>query len=213
MSRLLYIESSPRKNDSSSIAISKEFIETLSKEDSDIEIDVLDLWDEDLPSFNGSVIDAKYAYLHGQNPSGPGIDAWHKIEKIVERFKTADHYLFSIPMWNFGIPYVLKHYIDILVQPGLTFQFSPESGYTGIVKANSATVIYARGGVYSTPEMQGLDFQKKYMDLLLGFIGITDVNTIICEPTLGEPDSVEEAKQKAVKQAREIVTTFYNKVK
>jgi putative NADPH-quinone reductase len=32
-------------------------------------------------------------------------------------------------MWNFGIPYKLKHYIDVLTQPGQTFNFDPTTGY------------------------------------------------------------------------------------
>jgi FMN-dependent NADH-azoreductase len=108
-------------------------------------------------------------------------------------------------MWNFSIPYILKHYIDIIIQPGLTFQFSIESGYKGIVKAKSATVIYTSGGDYSTPEMQGLDFQKNYMNLALGFIGLTNVNSIVCEPTLGAPDSVAQAKEAALETTRQTV--------
>ena len=52
---------------------------------------------------------------------------------MIERFKGADKYLFSLPMWNFGIPYKLKHYIDVLVQPTYTFSFSPKEGYKGLV--------------------------------------------------------------------------------
>ena len=60
--------------------------------------------------------------------------------KIAEHFKSADKYVFSLPMWNFGIPYKLKHFIDVLVQPGLTFSFSPETGYKGLVTGKPAVV-------------------------------------------------------------------------
>jgi FMN-dependent NADH-azoreductase len=30
---------------------------------------------------------------------------------------TADAYLFSVPMWNAGVPYVLKQWIDIITEP------------------------------------------------------------------------------------------------
>lgn len=60
-------------------------------------------------------------------------------------------------MWNFGIPYRLKQYIDILVQPGYTFSYSPEQGYTGLVN-KPAAVVYARGGDYSSKEAAGEGF-------------------------------------------------------
>ena len=69
---------------------------------------------------------------------------------MIERFKSADWYLFSLPMWNFGVPYVLKHLIDVIVQPGLTFSFSPTEGYKGLVTGKKAVAVYARGGAYGS---------------------------------------------------------------
>ena len=57
-------------------------------------------------------------------------------------------------MWNFGIPYILKHYIDLIVQPGLTFSFSPSEGYKGLVTGKPVTVVYARGGAYGPERVQ-----------------------------------------------------------
>ena len=51
--------------------------------------------------------------------------AWAGVRAIVDRFKSADKLLISVPMWNFGIPYALKHYIDVITQPGLTFAWTP----------------------------------------------------------------------------------------
>jgi len=40
----------------------------------------------------------------------------------------ADEYLFTVPMWNHGVPYVLKQFIDVVSQPGMAFTFDPEAG-------------------------------------------------------------------------------------
>ena len=61
-------------------------------------------------------------------------------------FKSADKYLVSLPMWNFSIPYKLKQYIDLLVHRGLTFSFTPEGGYKGLVTGKPLVAVYARGG-------------------------------------------------------------------
>lgn len=55
--------------------------------------------------------------------------AWDENVVITNRFTSADDYLFTVPMWNGGIPYRLKLYIDIITQPGLLFGFDPTAGY------------------------------------------------------------------------------------
>jgi FMN-dependent NADH-azoreductase len=55
-----------------------------------------------------------------------------------------------LPMWNFGVPYVFKPYIDVLIQPGL-ISFDPQSGYKGLVTGKKAAAMYARGGAYGPP--------------------------------------------------------------
>jgi len=68
--------------------------------------------------------------------------AWDRIVEVTERFKAADYYVLGVPMWNGGIPYRLKLYIDIITQPGLLFGFDPAKGYFGLLKDKKATVIY-----------------------------------------------------------------------
>jgi len=121
MSKLLYLESSPRKDRSASIEVAQSFISTFKDADVNNEVNILDLWNFPLPEFDGVHINAKYKVLHGENPTDEESKAWDEISKIVELFKNTDSYLFSIPMWNFSIPYKLKHFIDVITQPGLTF--------------------------------------------------------------------------------------------
>jgi FMN-dependent NADH-azoreductase len=164
-------------------------------------VDTLDLWREELPPFDGETINAKYAVLHGQPHSPAQAAAWAKVTAIADRFTSADRYLFSLPMWNFGIPYKLKHYIDVITQPGLTFSFSPAAGYKGLVTGKPAVVVYARGGEYLVGGT-AYDFQKPYFELILGFIGFTDIRSIVVEPTLADPATVEKTKAAAIDQAR-----------
>lgn len=185
MARLLYIEASPRKDRSSSIKAAQSFTEEYAKTHAGDTVDTIDLWATELPSFDGETINAKYSILHGQEHSEAEKKAWQAVERVIENFKSADKYLISLPMWNFGIPYKLKHFIDILVQPGYTFSFTPEEGYRGLVTGKPVTLVYARGGAYKTgTETEGMDYQKKYMELVLGFIGFTDIRSIVIEPTL-----------------------------
>lgn len=123
---------------------------------------------------------------------------------------SADKYLFSLPMWNFGVPYKLKHYVDVLVQPGYTFSYSPTEGYKGLVTGKPAVLICARGGAYS-PGTGGeyLDMQKSYMETALEFIGISNIKSVIVEPTLkSTPEQLEKIKELAKEKARSIARNF-----
>ena len=209
MSKLIYIESSPRKDRSSSIKITKAFLDAHQKAHPHDEVDKLDLWTAKLPPFDGDTINAKYRILHGQEHTPEEATAWNEVVGIFDRFRRADKYLFSIPMWNFGIPYKLKHYIDVITQPGLSFSFSPQEGYKGLVTGKPAVVVYARGGEYNSNDtVAALDFQKPYVEMWLGFIGFSDIRPIVIEPTLSAPEAFQKTEASAIKQAAELAKSF-----
>jgi FMN-dependent NADH-azoreductase len=155
MATLLYIESSPRKTRSKSIAVANAFLGAYKRTHPDDQIVTIDLWGKKLPEFDGFTIDAKYQVLHGQGFSSEQHQAWKAVVDLCDEFKAADKYVLSLPMWNFGIPYKLKHYIDVIAQPGQTFSYDPATGYRGLVTGKPMTVIYARGGAYSSEEKKG----------------------------------------------------------
>ena len=207
MAKLLYIEASPRKSRSNSIEVAQTFLSTLQSTHSSVDVDRLDLWETELPRFDGDTLEAKYAIIHGQSHTPEQAKAWKRVEAVIERFKSADWYLFSLPMWNFGIPYVLKHFIDVIVQPGLTFSFSPSEGYKGLVTGKKAAAVFARGGAYGPGTgAEGYDLQSKTLAVILGFIGVTDIANIFVEPTLAAPAELEatvtKAKELAVATAK-----------
>ena len=107
------------------------------------------------------------------------------------------------------MPYVLKHYIDVLIQPGLTFSFDPQSGYKGLVTGKKAVAIYARGGAYGPGTgMEDYDLQSKTLTGILGFIGLTDLVNIFVEPMLGPPEVSEAGSAKAEELAVSTATSF-----
>lgn len=206
MAKLLYIQASPRGDRSTSIAVARHFIATYQAKNSGDQIETLDLWEADLPEFDGDTIKAKYAVLNGQEHTPEQGAAWDAVVKIADQFKAADKILLSLPMWNFSIPYRLKHYIDILAQPGLTFSFTPEEGYRGLVTGRPLAVVQARGGAYGPGSgAEGYDQQSAYVKQIFGFIGFTDIREILVEPTLSptKDETVAAAKLVAANLAAE----------
>ncbi len=203
MATLLYIEASPRKQRSSSIAIAREFLDGYKKSHPKDKVISIDLWKKNLPPFDGNVIDSKYAIMQGKQFTDEQKMAWEDVEKVIAEFKSADKYVISLPMWNFSIPYVLKHYFDVITQPGYTFSFSPKEGYKGLVTGKKMLLICSRGGAYgSGTGAEAFDHQIHYMETILKFIGFQNIQLIVIEPTLQSNEAKESTLQRAREQAQ-----------
>jgi FMN-dependent NADH-azoreductase len=105
MATLLYVEASPRKDRSASIEVSRAFLEAYRAANPHDEIETLDIWASDLPSFNGEALAAKYAGLNGTPLTTEQKIVWDDIRRLAAPFLAADKLLFAVPLWNFGIPY------------------------------------------------------------------------------------------------------------
>ncbi|MGE4292869.1 MAG: FMN-dependent NADH-azoreductase [Desulfovibrio sp.] len=206
MSTILYIKASPRTGRSHSLALADAFLEAYSQKHPDDRIVTLDLFKMALPDLDAVTVQGKYNVMHGRDYTPEERTAWSEVEKVIELFKSADKYVFAVPMWNFSLPYKLKQLIDVVTQPGYTFSAS-EKGYEGLLKGRKAFVAYASGGVYSPGSpSEPYNFQSPYMDFWLGFIGITDVISIASAGMLG-PDK-DANKAKALDLAREAAAEF-----
>jgi FMN-dependent NADH-azoreductase len=127
---------------------------------------------------------------------------------VFNRFNAADRYLFSVPMWNGSIPYVLKHYIDVITQPGLVFGFDPTTGYRGLLQGKRAATIYT-SGVFApgVPPAFGSDFHSTYFDDWLRFGGIADIVSVRFQPTLLDLDVIT-ARRMAEEGAHFVAADF-----
>jgi len=200
---LLHISASPRGEESHSLAIARTFLEVLADERPDVEVDHWDLWDGTLPQFGPDAVAGKYAIFAGLDHTSAQASAWAEVRRTFDRLNRADYYLFSVPMWNHGIPYVLKQLIDVISQPGLVYGFDPETGYTGLLIGKKAVVVYT-SGVYAEGRGQafGVDFQAAYLDDWLRWAGVTDTQAITFRPNLAVADA-EPGRQAAHGAARE----------
>ncbi len=204
MSKLLYVISSPRGEQSESTRIAEAFLFTYLRARPSVEVHRLNLWEDQLPVYGGEGAAAKMTVFSGQTPEGDQAQAWADVQRVFAPFKDADEYLFTVPMWNAGVPWVLKHLIDTITQPGTVFGFDPATGYIPLLEGKRAIVVYT-SGVYSpgAPIQFGTDFHASYFNDWLRFIGVTDVSEIRFQPTVltADPDA---ARNKALGEAREL---------
>jgi FMN-dependent NADH-azoreductase len=203
MTKLLHIAASPRGERSESLSLAETFLRVLRDVRPDITIDTWDLWDGSLPEFGPNAAAAKMSVFAGSAPSGEPAQAWAGVTRAFERFTDADYYLFSVPMWNHGIPYILKQFIDVVSQPGMVFGFTADTGYRGLVTGKRAVVIYT-SAVYGDGRGPafGVDFQAPYFNEWLRWAGIADFEQVTFRPNLVTADA-EAARQAAHAAARD----------
>jgi len=206
--KLFHLKCSPRPG-SESAAGAEVFLQRFQQAQPTWEIDVLDLWREALPEFDGATLAAKYARLGGRAFDASERDAFAVLERMAIRFALADRVLISTPMWNFSIPYKLKHWFDLVIQPGLTFRFSPSQGYSPMLKDRPTVVILASGGDFVTGMNRGrIDMATPYLRESLRFIGVGDVRFVAIGPTAGQEAPTQYARDAAHRRLVEMAAGF-----
>lgn len=113
-------------------------------------------------------------------------------DQLIDELLAADIIVVEVPMYNFNIPSVLKAWIDHVVRAGRTFSY--EGGApAGLVKGKKTILIFGRGGIYTEGSAKVMDYQEPYLRTILGFIGITDVQSIYIEGTGMGTERIKDA--------------------
>ena len=110
---------------------------------------------------------------------------------LIAELESADALLITAPIYNFGPPAALKAWIDQIVRVGRTFSYDGRT-FTGLVTGKPAYVALAYGaaGYGNAGPLEAFDLLKPYLQLLLGFLGFTDVTFAAVEATT-DPERVE----------------------
>lgn len=214
MARLLQIDASPRDHRSRSRPVASAVVEALER-DHGVSVTTLDLWRHAMPSLGGGMIEGRYARIVGEALDADMAAAWDEADRQAREFLSFDGYLIATPMWNFGVPHVLKHYIDVITQPGLLFTNDASglvagqaAGRPALIVAASAMPIADGGNPAET-----MDFQLSYLKAWLGFIGVSDIRALRVAPTYGAEADVLAVVDAAAGQARAMAGSFAQALK
>jgi len=130
--------------------------------------------------------------------------AFELSNQLIGEVNKSDVLVFGVPMYNLGIPAQLKTYIDYLNRAGVTFRYTA-NGSEGLITGKKAVVILTYGGIYK----DGLaDLPKLYMQTVLNFIGITDIEFVYAEGIGYGSEAIEKAQQSAKAELDRIAETF-----
>ena len=175
-STLLQIDSSPLGDASLSRALSREFVKQWREANAGGEVVTRDLNAIPIPAIDGGWIGAVFTPEEARTAAQR--EGLALSDRFLAELDAADEYVFGVPMHNFGVPAVLKLWIDQIVRAGKTFAYV-DGVPTGLLKNKKATVLIASGGVYrGGTAMASFDFVEPYLRTILGFAGVTEVRVL-----------------------------------
>ena len=210
MRRLLYVVANPNTAEHSySRKMGVFFLDEYRKRHPGDQVVVKDLYLDGVP-----VLDSRYFSAMHKTIGGKGADLngdekqiVQQVQSQVDEFLTFDRYVIAAPLWNFGVPPLLKAYIDDVIIAGKTFKYT-EKGPVGLVDPEKKMVyIEASGGVYSTGPLARLNHGSRYIQDIMGFVGISQFQAIHVEG-VAFPDVAERAVEQAKRDAIDVLEEF-----
>jgi FMN-dependent NADH-azoreductase len=199
MTTILHLRCSPRGAEAFSSRMAEEVIARLLAHTPGAEIVFRDL-SADPPPMVDSGFSAAILRPPGGEPPGEIPPALEASETLIRELEAADILVIATPMHNYGVPAVLKAWVDQIVRIHRTFASTP-SGKAGKLSDRPAWLVIASGGWFTGPAPTGApaqpDFLTGYIRAVLATIGIHDLRILTLEGVTRGPDFAEAAFAKA----------------
>ena len=172
MSTLLHVDSSPLYGRSVSRQLTGAFVARWKASHPSGTVVDRDLNATPIPPVSGEWVGAAYTPEAARAPQQKELLALS--DSLLAELEQADEYVFGVPMHNFGVPSVLKLWIDQIARVGRTFSYG-EGGPKGLLTGKKATFIIATGGIYDAQtQMASFNFVEPYLRSVFGFLGVKD---------------------------------------
>lgn len=196
MSNILVLTSSPRGPASNSAQVANALAQRLKAENPGATVTTRDLAADPIPHADGNFLAGIFAPDRAAL-SPAQREAAERSDALVDELMAADTIVIASAMINFGLTTQLKVWFDNVLRAGKTFRYTA-SGPEGLATGKKAYLVVSRGGHYLEGPQKAIDHQEPYMRTLLGFIGITDVETVAIEGVALGPDHAKKAVESAL---------------
>jgi FMN-dependent NADH-azoreductase len=194
MKKILHIISSPKGENSFSIKLGNAIVDKIIAANPGSTVYTKDLTKNPFPHLEESTLAAFFTPAENHTPENK--EALKNSDQAIAEIKDADIIVIGAPLWNFGVPSVLKAWIDHIARAGVTFKYD-ENGPEGLIKGKVVYVAMASGAIYTSGPYQVLDFVSGYLKSLLGFLGMTNLTVFRVEGS-SYPGQAEPALQKGI---------------
>lgn len=182
MSTLLHLDSSPLYSHSVSRELSRAFVDQWKASNPNGTVIERDLYATPIPPITAEWVGASYTPEDQRQPAQRQILALSN--SLLAELQQADEYVVGVPMHNFGVPSVLKLWIDQIARAGKTFSYAGGKA-EGLLRGKKATFIVATGGVYDAQtQMASFNFVEPYLRSVFGFFGVTDTTFLTAGGTM-----------------------------
>lgn len=178
MSNILYISTSIRQGESVSRGLGDKLVDGL-KAKTGATVTTRDLSANDIPYVDEARFGANLTPAADRTPKQQELAA--AADTLIEELLAADTIVIASPIYNFGVPAVLKAWADLVARAGTTFKYT-ETGPVGLLEGKKAYITVASGG---TPVGSDMDFMSSWLTFFLGFLGIKDVEVIAADGIMG----------------------------
>jgi len=173
MATLLHIDSSPLYGRSVSRQLTDAFVTQWKSSHPNGTVVDRDLNATAIPPVTGEWVGAAYTPEEARTPQQNEVLALS--DALFAELENADEYVVGVPMHNFGVPSVLKLWIDQIARVGKAFSYA-DGVPKGLITGKKATFIIATGGNYDAQtQMASFNFVEPYLRSVFGFLGVTDV--------------------------------------
>lgn len=211
MKKVLYITANPKEDKKSySLQVGRKFIDEYKKLNPNYEVTEIEVYESNIPLIDRDMLSAWDKLATGIEFSALTKAQQQKVARfneLTEQFIAADRYVFVTPMWNLGIPPMMKAYLDTANVAGKTFKYTV-GGPVGLLTNKKAVHIHASGGVYSVGPASNMEHSDSYVREISKFMGINDIESILVEGMAYDPRKAEEIKEKAIEKAIKIAQNF-----
>lgn len=172
MPTLLHVDSSPLYGRSVSRELTSAFVTQWKASHPDGKVVYRDLNATPIPPVSAGWVGASYTPEDSRTPEQKELLSLS--DSLIAELEQADEYVIGVPMHNFGVPSVLKLWIDQIARAERTFSYA-NGRPKGLIIGKKATFIIATGGIYDAQtQMASFNFVEPYLRSVFGFLGLTD---------------------------------------
>jgi FMN-dependent NADH-azoreductase len=135
-----------------------------------------------------------------QDPNGLDAVAFRESEVLTQELEQADGVVIATPMHNYGVPAVLKAWVDQVVRIHRSFVSTP-AGKVGRLRDRPVILVVASGGWFTCPSPTGAppqpDFLTPYLRAILTTIGLRNIHVLALEGVTRGSEMLDQALTRA----------------
>ncbi|HDX2367901.1 TPA: NAD(P)H-dependent oxidoreductase [Escherichia coli] len=196
--KLLHLDSSILGQNSVSRQLSADVVKHITTNDPTVSVQYRDLAADPIPHLSGAYLAAARGAA-GEHDGALQHDLALSSD-VLEEFLAADIVVVGVALYNFTISSQLKAWVDRIAVAGKTFRYT-EAGSVGLAGDKKVVLAVARGGFYSPGSpAAAVEHAETYMRAIFGFVGVTDLQTVIAEGLNIGPEQRTNALDAAAEQ-------------